>query len=78
MKYQPSSNMKEMGNQYTLNIRRTSEKCVTVKDVSLNNAISFANSIGTLIVSDNLYLDIASAEQPFSTIVSLEWKFNQK
>lgn len=70
MKYQPSSNMKEMGNQYTLNISGL-EKCVTVKDVSLNNAISFANSIGTLIVSDNLYLDIASAEQPFSTIVSL-------
>ncbi len=70
MKYQPSDNTKEIGNQYTLNLNGL-EKCVIVKEVSLNNAISFANSIGTLIVSDNLYLDIASTEQPFSTIVSL-------
>ena len=70
MKYQPSDNTKEIGNQYTLNLNGL-EKCVIVKEVSLNNAISFANSIGTLIVSDNLYLDIASTERPFSTIVSL-------
>ena len=70
MKYQPSDNTKEIGNQYTLNLNGL-EKCVIVKEVSLNNAILFANSIGTLIVSDNLYLDIASTEQPFSTIVSL-------
>ncbi|WP_270284401.1 FtsX-like permease family protein [[Clostridium] scindens] len=70
MKYQPSDNTKEIGNQYTLNLNGL-EKCVIVKEVSLNNAISFANSIGTLIVSDNLYLDIASTEHPFSTIVSL-------
>lgn len=70
MKYQPSDNTKEIGNQYILNLNGL-EKCVIVKEVSLNNAISFANSIGTLIVSDNLYLDIASTEQPFSTIVSL-------
>lgn len=70
MKYQPSDNTKEIGNQYTLNLNGL-EKCVIVKEVSLNNAISFANSIGTLIVSDNLYLDITSTEQPFSTIVSL-------
>ena len=35
------------------------EQSVNVKGVSLNNAISFANSIGTLIVSDKLYSDIA-------------------
>ncbi|HEK8913960.1 TPA: ABC transporter permease [Clostridioides difficile] len=70
MKYQPSNNAKEIGNQYTLSFNGL-EKCVTVKETSLNNAISFANSIGTLIVSDNLYLNIASAEQPLSTIISL-------
>lgn len=70
MKYQPNDNTKEIGNQYTLNFNGL-EKSVTVKETSLNNAISFANSVGTLIVSDNLYLDIASMEQPISTIVSL-------
>lgn len=70
MKYQPNDNMGEIDNQYTLNFNGV-EQSVNVKGVSLNNAISFANSIGTLIVSDKLYSDIAGNSQPFSTIVSL-------
>lgn len=70
MKYQPNDNMGEIDNQYTLNFNGV-EQSVNVKGVSLNNAISFANSIGTLIVSDKLYNDIAGNAQPFSTIVSL-------
>lgn len=70
MKYQPKDNRKEKGNQYTLNLNGL-KRHVTVKDTSLNNALSFANSIGTLIVSDPLYLEIADIEQPFSTVVSL-------
>lgn len=70
MKYQPNDNMGEIDNQYTLNFNGV-EQSVNVKGVSLNNAISFANSIGTLIVSDKLYSDIAGNAQPFSTIVSL-------
>lgn len=70
MKYQPNDNMGEIDNQYTLNFNGV-EQSVNVKGVSLNNAISFANSIGTLIVSDKLYSNIAGNAQPFSTIVSL-------
>ncbi|MBO3443855.1 FtsX-like permease family protein [Clostridium sp. CCUG 7971] len=70
MKYQPNDTVSEKGNKYCLNFG-TVEKIVIVKEVSLDNAISFANSMGTLVVSDNLYNDISSIQHPLSTIVSI-------
>lgn len=71
MKYQPSENkLTERGNQYVLQYHNTKQG-VTVKQVSLDNAISFANSIGTLIVSDRLYAKISADRTPAASIISL-------
>lgn len=71
MKYQPSENqLSEKGNQYILQYNNT-KKGVTIKEVSLNNVISFANSIGTLIVSDGLYAKISTNLTPAASIISL-------
>ena len=54
VKYQPASDNDETGNVYPLLIGNE-EISVTVIATTLDNPISFANSIGTLIVSDDLY-----------------------
>lgn len=55
IKYQPNANGRsEVGDTYNL-ILNESEIPLTVKETSLVNPISFANSVGTLIVSDNIY-----------------------
>ncbi len=52
VKYQPASDNDETGNVYPLLIGNE-EISVTVIATTLDNPISFANSIGTLIVSDD-------------------------
>ena len=44
---------------------------VTVTMTTLNNPISFANSVGTLIVSDNLYKMISENAAPETTVLSI-------
>lgn len=44
---------------------------VTVRETSLNNVISFANSIGTLVVSDQLYEQISSGTSPVTHVFSI-------
>lgn len=67
VKYQPNSDRSdESGDIYTLHIG-TQMVPVTVKRTTMDNAVSFANSIGTLIVSDKVYgLVKASGLQPIS------------
>lgn len=60
----------EAGSVYPLLINDT-EIPVTVKKASLDNVISFANSIGTLIVSDELSAQIAQEASPSSVILSI-------
>ena len=71
IKYQPEEKENaEKGQQYTLQYQNR-EQTVTVKEVSLDNAISFANSIGTLVVNDNLYSEISTGQPPYVSIISL-------
>lgn len=71
MKYQQEDNKHtEKGHQYTLDFNGT-ERTVVVKEVSLNNPISFANSIGTLIISDKLYKEAKESQLPSSIVVSM-------
>src|SRR5699024_10252690 len=71
IKYQPEEKENaEKGQQYTLQYQNR-EQTVTVKEVSLDNAISFANSIGTLVVNDNLYAEISTGQPPYVSIISL-------
>ncbi|UUC41874.1 FtsX-like permease family protein [Clostridioides difficile] len=74
MKYQPNNDgYSENGTIYLLLINGK-ETPVTVRETSLNNAISFANSVGTLIVNDSIYEQIAQSKLPMTSILSINGK----
>ena len=69
VKYQPNADgSDESGSIYSLNINNSSIP-LTVKATTLNNPISFANSVGTMIVSDNVYEQIKSGTAPEARII---------
>lgn len=71
IKYQPNNDgSSENGTTYPLLINDTKTP-IMVKETSLNNAISFGNSVGTLIVSDSIYKKIAQNKLPVTSIVSI-------
>lgn len=74
IKYQPNADgSNETGSIYSLNINNGSIP-LTVKATTLNNPISFANSIGTLVVNDNVYEQIKSSTALESSIISINGK----
>lgn len=74
MKYQPNNDgYSENGTIYPLLINGK-ETPVTVRETSLNNAISFANSVGTLIVNDSIYEQIAQNKLLMTSILSINGK----
>ena len=70
IRYQPASGKDETGSTYPLLINNT-EIPVTVIMTTLDNPISFANSVGTLIVSDSLYKMISEHAAPETKILSI-------
>ena len=70
VRYQPASGKDETGSTYPLLINNT-EIPVTVTMTTLDNPISFANSVGTLIVSDNLYKMISEHAAPETKVLSI-------
>ena len=70
VRYQPASGRDETGSTYPLLINNT-EIPVTVTMTTLDNPISFANSVGTLIVSDSLYKMISENAVPETKILSI-------
>ena len=54
IKYYPDHEHSDMGASYRLDFG-TGITDVTVKQTSIDNPIGFSNSVGTLILSDNLY-----------------------
>ncbi|NBJ95395.1 ABC transporter permease [Parablautia muri] len=73
IKYQPDSDNDETGNVYPLLIGNH-EIPVTVTAVTLDNPISFANSVGTLIVSDDLYHMLTEQAVPAAKVLSINGK----
>jgi len=74
VKYQPNSDGNdESGSVYTLNINNSSVP-LTVRETTLHNPISFANSVGTLIVSDNVYRQIQESAAPKTSVLSINGK----
>ena len=68
IKYRPDNKNSDIGATYHLDFG-TEAADVNVKQTSLENPIGFANSVGTLIVSDSLYQKIfASSVERFSVI----------
>ncbi|MFP3376369.1 ABC transporter permease [Bacillus sp. SIMBA_069] len=74
VKYRPEKENLDKGKIYTLNVTPTTNIDVKVKDTTLLNPIGFANSVGTLIISDQLYKEIKTLELPQKTIVSFNGK----
>lgn len=70
VRYQPASGKDETGCTYPLLID-DAEIPVTVTRTTLENPISFANSVGTLIVSDDLYHRISQNAAPETTVLSI-------
>ena len=70
VRYQPASGKDEAGSTYPLLINNT-EIPVTVTMTTLDNPISFANSVGTLIVSDSLYKMISEHAAPETKVLSI-------
>lgn len=70
VRYQPASGKDETGSTYPLLINNT-EMPVTVIMTTLDNPISFANSVGTLIVSDRLYKMISENAAPETKVLSI-------
>ncbi|WP_338751381.1 ABC transporter permease [Bacillus sp. FJAT-52991] len=72
VKYRPEKYNPDKGNVYTLTLTPTNSVDVKVKDTTLLNPIGFANSIGTLVISDNLYNEIKTLGLPEKTIMSID------
>lgn len=74
VKYEPNSdNSTEVGNIYPLIIGGNTVP-LTIKKVTLDNPLSFANSIGTLIVSESIYNQIKSNAPPIAKVMSINGK----
>ncbi|MED2013147.1 ABC transporter permease [Bacillus wiedmannii] len=74
VKYRPEKENPDKGKIYTLNVTATTNIDIKVKDTTLLNPIGFANSVGTLIISDQLYKEIKTLKLPQKTIVSFNGK----
>lgn len=70
VKYRPEKEKLDKGNIYTLNLTTTNNMDVKVKDTTLLNPIGFANSVGTLIISDQLYKEIKTLDHKETTMMS--------
>lgn len=74
VKYQPDRNGKtEVGETYPLLLGDETQS-VTVKEITLANPISFANSIATMIVNDDVYKRMEKCDLPKTGIVSINGK----
>ena len=73
IKYQPDPDNNETDRVYPLLIGNE-EIPVIVTSVTLDNPISFANSVGTLVISDDLYHTIAGQSGPAVKILSINGK----
>ncbi|WP_459502591.1 FtsX-like permease family protein [Bacillus sp. C1] len=71
VKYRPDKEKFDKGKIYTLNLTPTNNVDIKVKDTTLLNPIGFANSVGTLIISDQLYKEIKVLGLPEKTIMSI-------
>lgn len=78
VKYQPNADgSDEAGSIYTLHASGR-EIPLSVRETTLRNTISFANSVGTLIVSDAVYAQLGACMEPEASILSINGKAIEK
>lgn len=74
VKYQPNPDgSDETGIIYSMDINDSSIP-LTVRETTLNNPVAFANSVGTMIVSDNVYGQIKSGSAARVSVFSINGK----
>lgn len=74
VKYAYSNEDLDTGNSYTLNIKDNNKTDVNVIKTTLINPIGFANSIGTLVISDELYEKISKYKLTRNEVMSIYGK----
>ncbi|MCC0655031.1 MULTISPECIES: ABC transporter permease [unclassified Clostridioides] len=75
VKYRPSEENVDKGKILNLDLYSDKKVDVVIKDTTLDNPISFSNSIGTLIVSDKLYNEISRYNNlSRNSIISIDGK----
>ncbi|MGG0730229.1 ABC transporter permease [Bacillus paramycoides] len=70
VKYRPEKEKLDKGKIHALNLTPTNNVDIKVKDTTLLNPIGFANSVGTLIISDQLYKEIKNLGLTEKTMMS--------
>lgn len=72
IKYRPDAEKRNVGTAYTLSVGDAHTHTVTVKDTSLQNPIGFGNSVGTLILPDEVYQALLAAQPESVRVVSID------
>lgn len=72
IKYRPDTEKSDIGSVYTLSVGNIPIETVTVKDATLQNPIGFGNSVGTLVVSDQVCQSLLSAQPDSFHVVSID------
>lgn len=71
IKYRPDYEESDLDATYQLELGDSEIVDVTVKQTSLNNPIGFANTVGTLVVSDTLYQKMLSSSLERFSVISI-------
>ena len=72
IKYRPDTEQADIGAKYTLTVAGNDVSTVTVRETSLQNALSFGNSVGTLVVSDTAYHALNQRSPEKIRVVSID------
>ncbi|MGN7763588.1 ABC transporter permease [Paenibacillus sp. 22594] len=72
VKYRPDSANRELGKTYQLSLGADQTLDLKVTDTTLMNPIGFANSVGTLIVSDQVYHQLGAVKLPVTRVMSID------
>ena len=72
IKYRPDTEQADVGAKYTLIAAESPVSTVTVRETSLQNALGFGNSVGTLVVSDTVYHALNQMNPEKIRVVSMD------
>lgn len=72
IKYRPDTKNSDLGVNYSLILGNGITHTVTVLDTSLQNPIGFSNSVGTLVISDDLYQQLLASDLETMQVMSID------
>ncbi|PJN54698.1 Bacitracin export permease protein BceB [Paenibacillus sp. GM2FR] len=72
VKYRSDPEKKDVGQTYRLSLPDNQSLDVTIRDTTLANPVGFNISVGTLVISDELYHRLADLKLPESSVMSID------